>query len=114
MAAWCGRSSEQTSDGPTCIRFERSTSGWSRGLVSARLVSPSDCFSARLGKRLPLSPSRCRRWYMVVRFRIGTLLIAIALVALFVGFFAPELRSLDRNTRVIFAVVGIITALFVV
>jgi hypothetical protein len=51
---------------------------------------------------------------MVVRFRIGTLLIVIALVALFVGFFAPELRSLDRNARVIFAVVGIITALFVV
>jgi hypothetical protein len=30
---------------------------------------------------------------MVIRFRIGDMLVVIALVALFVGFFAPELRS---------------------
>ena len=51
---------------------------------------------------------------MVVRFRIGTLLIVIALVALFVGFFAPELRLFDRNAWVIFSVVGMITILFLV
>ncbi len=51
---------------------------------------------------------------MVVRFRIRNLLIVTALVALFMGFFAPELRSMDRNARVIFAMVGVVTALFLV
>src|SRR3954453_4758920 len=47
---------------------------------------------------------------MVVRFRIANLLIVVALVALFMGFFAPELRSWDHNARVVFAATGIITA----
>jgi hypothetical protein len=51
---------------------------------------------------------------MVVRFRIGTLLIVIALVALFVGFFAPELRSMDRNAQVVFVATGIITTVSLV
>ena len=51
---------------------------------------------------------------MVIRFRIGTLLIITALVALFMGFFAPELRSWDRNTRLFFTGIGIITAVALV
>lgn len=46
---------------------------------------------------------------MTVRFRIGTLMIVIALVALFVGFFAPELRSWNRTARVVFVATAIIT-----
>jgi hypothetical protein len=46
---------------------------------------------------------------MTVRFRIGTLMIVIALVASFVGFFAPELRSWNRTARVVFVATGIIT-----
>jgi cyanate permease len=49
---------------------------------------------------------------MAIRFRIGDLLVVIALVALPVAFFAPELRSMDRNALAIFAVVGVITAVF--
>jgi hypothetical protein len=79
-----------------------------------RLVSPSGCLSAHPGRSTASIAVLVPEVVMVVCFRIGTLLIVIALVALFVGFFAPELRSLDRNARVIFAVVGIITALFVV
>lgn len=51
---------------------------------------------------------------MIPRFRIGTLMAVIALVALFVGFFAPELRSWDRNSLVIFSACGIITAVALV
>jgi hypothetical protein len=51
---------------------------------------------------------------MTLRFRIGDMLVVIALVALFVGFFAPELRSWDRNSLVIFVVTVIITAVFLV
>jgi hypothetical protein len=51
---------------------------------------------------------------MVIRFRIGDMLVVIALVALFVGFFAPELRSWDRNSLVIFVVTCIITAVALV
>ena len=42
------------------------------------------------------------------------MLAVIAVVALLVGFFAPELRSLDRNARVVFAATGIITAVCLV
>jgi hypothetical protein len=48
---------------------------------------------------------------MALRFRIGDMLIVIALVALFVGFFAPELRSWNRNTLVVFMATAIITAI---
>jgi hypothetical protein len=51
---------------------------------------------------------------MTLRFRIGDMLVVIALVALFVGFFAPELRAWDRNALVIFVVTGIITAVCLV
>ena len=47
---------------------------------------------------------------MVIRFRIGTLLVVTALVALLLGLYAPELRSPDQNARVIFAVSGVIAA----
>jgi hypothetical protein len=47
---------------------------------------------------------------MTFRHRIGTLMIIIALVASFVGFFAPELRSWDRNTLLFFSGIGIVTA----
>jgi len=51
---------------------------------------------------------------MAIRFRIGDMLAVIALVALFVGFFVPELRSLDRNAGVVFVATGIITAVCLV
>jgi hypothetical protein len=51
---------------------------------------------------------------MALRFRIGDMLVVIALVALFVGFFAPELRSWDRNALVVFVVTAIITAVCLV
>jgi hypothetical protein len=51
---------------------------------------------------------------MAVRFRIGNLLIVIALLALFLGFFAPELRSLDRTAQVVFMATGIITTVMLV
>ena len=51
---------------------------------------------------------------MTFRFRIGDMLAVIALVALFVGFFAPELRSWDRNALVVFVATGIITAVSLV
>ncbi len=51
---------------------------------------------------------------MAIRFRIGTLLIITALVALFMGFFAPELRSWDRYTRLFSTGIGIITAVVLV
>ena len=51
---------------------------------------------------------------MTFRFRIGDMLAVIALVALFVGFFAPELRSWDRNTVVISVATGIITVVTLV
>src|SRR4051812_24092875 len=47
---------------------------------------------------------------MTLRFRIGDMLTVIALVGLFVGFFAPELRSWDRNAFVVFVATAIITA----
>jgi hypothetical protein len=47
---------------------------------------------------------------MTFRHRIGNLMIVIALVASFVGFFAPELRSWDRDTLLFFSGIGIITA----
>jgi hypothetical protein len=48
------------------------------------------------------------------RFRIGDMLAVIALVALVVGFFAPELRSWDRNALVVLVVTGVITAVCLV
>jgi hypothetical protein len=51
---------------------------------------------------------------MAIRFRIGDLLVVIALVALPVGFFAPELRTMDRNALAIFAMVGVITVIFTI
>jgi hypothetical protein len=51
---------------------------------------------------------------MTFRFRIGTLMIVIALMASFVGFFAPELRSWNRNTLLFFTAIGIITAVILV
>jgi hypothetical protein len=48
------------------------------------------------------------------RFRIGDMLAVIALVALFVGFFAPELRSWDRNALVVLVVAVVITAVCLV
>ncbi len=46
---------------------------------------------------------------MKLRFRIRDLLIVVALVGLFVGFFAPELRAWNRNSLVLFAVLGVTT-----
>ena len=46
---------------------------------------------------------------MMLRFRIRDFLTVVALVGLFVGFFAPELRAWDRNSLMLFAVLGIIT-----
>jgi len=43
--------------------------------------------------------------------RLRDLLIVTALVALPLGFFAPELRSWDKSTRVIFGAVGAISVL---
>lgn len=51
---------------------------------------------------------------MVVRFTIKNLMIITVLVALLVGFFAPELRSLDKNARAVLAVSGIVAAILVV
>lgn len=51
---------------------------------------------------------------MTFRHRIGTLMVVIALVASFVGFFAPELRSWNRNTLLFFTAIGIITAVILV
>jgi hypothetical protein len=51
---------------------------------------------------------------MILRFRLGTLLIIIALAALIVAFFAPELRTLDRNAQAVFLIVGIGTVMFFV
>jgi hypothetical protein len=78
------------------------------------LVSPPGCFSAPPGKSAVSIAVQVPEVVMVVRFRIGTLLIVIALVALFVGFFAPELRSLDKNAQVVFVATGIITTVSLV
>ncbi len=51
---------------------------------------------------------------MIFRHRIGTLMIVIALVASFVGFFAPELRAWNRNTLLFFSGMGIVTAIALV
>lgn len=51
---------------------------------------------------------------MTLRFRIRDILIATALVALFVGFYAPELRSMDHNARVVLISSAIITAVSLV
>jgi hypothetical protein len=48
---------------------------------------------------------------MTLRFKIRDILIATVLVALFVGFFAPELRAWDRNTRLLFTGLGLATAI---
>ena len=48
---------------------------------------------------------------MTFRHRIGTLMTVIALVASFVGFFAPELRAWDRNTWLFFTGMGIVTTI---
>jgi hypothetical protein len=47
---------------------------------------------------------------MTFRFKIGDFLAVTFLVALFVGFYAPELRSLDRNARVVFVASAVIIA----
>lgn len=41
-------------------------------------------------------------------------MVVVALVASFVGFFAPELRSWDRNTLLFFTGMGIVTAIALV
>ena len=51
---------------------------------------------------------------MAIRFTIKDLLIFTALSALPVAFYAPELRSLDKNARVVFAASAIITAVSLV
>jgi len=51
---------------------------------------------------------------LIFRHRIGTMMIVIALVASFVGFFAPELRSWDRTARLVFVATGIITVVTLV
>ncbi|GAC1448648.1 MAG: hypothetical protein NVSMB9_32020 [Isosphaeraceae bacterium] len=44
-----------------------------------------------------------------MRFRIQDLLVVVAVVALFVGFFAPELRAWNRSTLLFFEGIGIVT-----
>lgn len=51
---------------------------------------------------------------MSLRFKIQNLLVVTALVALFCGFYAPELRSLDRNARLTFVVSGVILSVSLV
>lgn len=51
---------------------------------------------------------------MKLRFTIRDMLVLTALVALFVGFYAPELRSLDRNARVVLVASLVITVLSLV
>lgn len=51
---------------------------------------------------------------MRLRFHIGDLLVVVALVALFVGFYAPELRSLDYNARVVLVASIVIMAVSLV
>lgn len=45
-----------------------------------------------------------------MRLRIRTLMILVAVVASFVGFFAPELRAWNRNTLLFFSAMSLITA----
>jgi uncharacterized YccA/Bax inhibitor family protein len=47
------------------------------------------------------------------RFQIGQWMVVTALVALFVGFFAPELRTLDRNARLLFGAIGVVIVVLV-
>ena len=51
---------------------------------------------------------------MVIRFRIRAILILTAIAAVVLGFFAPELRAWDRTTRVLFSVVGVMTAVVLI
>jgi hypothetical protein len=60
------------------------------------------------------SADRVQETSMALRFRIGDMLGVIALVALVVGFFAPELRSWNRLSFIVFVVTGIITAVTLV
>ncbi|MHC5537138.1 hypothetical protein ACYOEI_02750 [Singulisphaera rosea] len=51
---------------------------------------------------------------MTLRFKIRDILLVTALVALFVGLFAPELRAWDRSTLLFFEVLGFITTILLV
>jgi hypothetical protein len=51
---------------------------------------------------------------MKFRFTIKNLMIITALVALPVALYAPELRSLDRNARVVLVASAVITAITLV
>lgn len=58
-----------------------------------------------------LAPPGAELEVVTLRLRIRTLMVVIAVVAAFVGIFAPELRAWNRNTLLIFSAMSLVMAI---